>query len=176
MPDPGLSEALAEAYASAPDGVVILDTLEIWHPAFTTALRIVADGAALDARIEAGAPRDAGELVTFVPLAFRLRPPESAPEAPGVLEAEIDTANREIVAEIDAAVVTLDPIQIIWRRYIASTAEDGPDYVVPGLTVRSVSAGVVRMTAQAAWQDLVNERFPRLIYSRDQFPTLELGG
>jgi hypothetical protein len=175
MPDPALSAALAEAYASVPDGTVILDTLEVWHPAFTQPLRIVADGRALEARLEADAPRDAGALVGFVPLAFRLRPPEATPDAPGVLEAEIDTAGREIVAEIDAAVATLDPIEIVWRRFIAATALDGPEYVVRGLTLRTVSAGVARMTATAAWADLVNERFPRLTYTRERFPTLEFG-
>ncbi|EPX84564.1 hypothetical protein ruthe_02109 [Rubellimicrobium thermophilum DSM 16684] len=176
MPDPALSAALAEAYASVPDGVVVLDTLEIWHPAFTTALRIVADGSALAARLEADAPRDPGALVTFIPLAFRLRPPEISPEAPGVLEAEIDTAGREIVAEIDRAVATLDPIEIVWRRFVADRADDGPDYVVGGLTLRSVSATPFRLVAQAGWVDLVNERFPRLVYDRERFPTLEARG
>lgn len=175
MPDPALSAALAEAYASVPDGVVILDTLEVWHPAFTTPLRIVADGSALHARLEADAPRDAGAIVTFIALAFRLRAPEASPEAPGVLEAEIDTAGREIVAEIDRAVATLDPIAIIWRRFIAGTAADGPDSVVRGLTLRSVSATPVRLVALAGWTDLVNERFPRLVYDRERFPTLEFG-
>ena len=35
MPDPALSEAIREAYASAPADVVVLHTLEIWHPSFT---------------------------------------------------------------------------------------------------------------------------------------------
>ncbi|QLQ18683.1 MAG: DUF1833 family protein [Exiguobacterium profundum] len=39
MPD--LSEALREAYASAPVGLVIHDTLEFWHPAFATPIRVV---------------------------------------------------------------------------------------------------------------------------------------
>jgi hypothetical protein len=34
MPDPALSEAIREAYASAPADVVVLHTLEIWHPSF----------------------------------------------------------------------------------------------------------------------------------------------
>ena len=34
MPDAALSEALREAYASAPSNVVILHTLEIRHPDF----------------------------------------------------------------------------------------------------------------------------------------------
>jgi hypothetical protein len=66
MPDPTISDALAEAYASAPSDQVIYHTLEIWHPAFTLPIRIVRDYVALDARIEAGAVRDAGAMVTFV--------------------------------------------------------------------------------------------------------------
>jgi Domain of unknown function (DUF1833). len=173
MPDPLVSEALAEAYASPPDGCVILETLEIWHPAFTAALRIVADHRALDARLEDGAPRQAGEVVTFIPLAFRLRPPEAVAEAPGVLEAEIDATGREIIAELEAASVSLAPVEVIWRRYIEAMAADGPDYVVGGLRVRSASATPGRLVARAGWHDLLGERFPRLVYARDRFPTLE---
>lgn len=175
MPDPLVSAALAEAYASAPDGAVVLDTLEIWHPAFTQALRIVADDRALDARLEADAPREGGEVVSFIPLGFRLRPPEAIAEAPGVLEAEIDATGREILVELEAAAVSLDPVEVIWRRFVAAAALDGPDYVVGGLTVRSASATPARLVAQAGWHDLTGERWPRLVYSRDRFPTLEDG-
>ncbi|MFN3641800.1 MAG: hypothetical protein ACK4TB_02605 [Gemmobacter sp.] len=72
--------------------------------------------------------------------------------------------------------VTLDPIEIVWRRFLAATALDGPDYVVRGLRLRSVSATPQQLVAQAGWQDLVNERFPRLVYDRERFPTLEYGG
>jgi hypothetical protein len=175
MPDPALSAALAEAYASVPAGLVILDTLEIWHPDFSTPLRIVADQVAFDGRLEPGAPRNAGQVVTFIPLAFRLRPPELSAEAVPVVEAEIDATDRLIVAEIDRAAASLDPVDIIWRRWIAATADDGPEYVVGGLTLRSASATPGRLVATAGWSDLLNERFPRLEYSREQFPTLEYG-
>ena len=45
MPDPSLSAAIREAYASAPADVVVLHTLEIWHPAF------VEDGVARPIRV-----------------------------------------------------------------------------------------------------------------------------
>ena len=45
MPDPALSAAIREAYASAPADVVILHTLEVWHPAF------VEDGVAKPIRV-----------------------------------------------------------------------------------------------------------------------------
>ena len=34
MPDPSLTQAIQEAYASAPSDVVILHTLELRHPEF----------------------------------------------------------------------------------------------------------------------------------------------
>lgn len=45
MPDPALSAALAEAYASAPADVVVLHTLELWHPSF------IEDGVAKPIRV-----------------------------------------------------------------------------------------------------------------------------
>ncbi len=82
MPDPSLSQAIKEAYAAAPSGVVILHTLELRHPSFvdddgnTTAIRVVRDHADLTARLESGVLReswpatliDDGDIVTFVAL------------------------------------------------------------------------------------------------------------
>jgi len=76
MPDPALSAALAEAYAAAPSDVVVLHTLELRHPAFRddngnpTAIRVVRDHADLVARLEASAPLNPVEMVTFTALAF----------------------------------------------------------------------------------------------------------
>ena len=60
MPNTLLSEALREAYASAPSDVVILHTLELRHPSFLDddgqpiAIRVVRDNQDLTARLEAG--------------------------------------------------------------------------------------------------------------------------
>lgn len=40
-PDPALSAALREAYASASVDEVIHHTLELWHPAFTAPIRVI---------------------------------------------------------------------------------------------------------------------------------------
>ena len=87
MPDPALEQAIREAYASAPADTVILHTLELRHPAFAdddgrpTAIRVVRDHVDLTARLEAGAPLDAGEAVRFVALAFELELPPVDPGA-----------------------------------------------------------------------------------------------
>ena len=55
MPDPSLSDAIIEAYATAPTDQVIYHTLELWHPIFTAPIRVVRDNAAISAMIEASA-------------------------------------------------------------------------------------------------------------------------
>ena len=52
MPDDTLSLAIKEAYASAPSNLVIHHTLEIWHPNFTTPIRVVRDNVDLSAKLE----------------------------------------------------------------------------------------------------------------------------
>ena len=55
MPDPSLSAAIKEAYASAPTDTVILHTLELRHPDFVAPIRDVNDHANLTATLEATA-------------------------------------------------------------------------------------------------------------------------
>ena len=94
MPDPALSAAIAEAYASAPVDQVVYHTLEIWHPSFSVPIRVVRDTEALDARIEAGAARDAGEVVTFTAYAFDVVPPDQTAEGVPQAATQIATAGR----------------------------------------------------------------------------------
>lgn len=173
MPDPALTEALRQAYASAGVDAPCADTLELWHPAFTAPVRVAAGGTTIDARLEEDAPRDAGEVVSFVGIPFRLVPPEVTPEGAPELRVEIDNVDRELAAQLDLAAAAPQPVELIWRRYLLPTLDDGPDYVVRGLHLRTVSAGLLRVTATAGWPDLVNERFPRLDYRIEQFPTLD---
>ncbi|MGN2393239.1 DUF1833 family protein, partial [Pelomicrobium sp. G1] len=60
MPDPALTAAIREAYASAPANEIVYHTLELRHPSFTQPLRVVRDWDTLTARLEESAPVDAG--------------------------------------------------------------------------------------------------------------------
>ena len=52
-----LTTALREAYASAPTDVVIYHTLELYHPSFTQAIRVVRDFEPLQATLERERPQ-----------------------------------------------------------------------------------------------------------------------
>lgn len=174
MPDPALSAAIQEAYASAPVDQVIYHTLELWHPAFSEPIRVVRDFNALDARIEAGAARNAGAVVTFVAFAFDVVPPDQTTSGVPQCIIEIDNVDRTILAQIDLAVMTAEPITAIYRAYLSDALLDGPENDPPmELTLISVSATPFRIRATAGFPDLVNLKFPKLDYELETFPGLQ---
>jgi hypothetical protein len=72
-----ITEALAEVYASNPQGEVVLTTLELRHSSFIdeagnpAPIRVVADYSDLVAKLERDAPLNAGQNVTFTAVAFQ---------------------------------------------------------------------------------------------------------
>lgn len=172
MPDPALSAALAEAYASAPTDEVIYHTLEIRHAAFTQPIRVVRDHADLTARLEASAPQDAGLEVTFVGFAFDLVRPEVSATGVPQCTIEIDNVSREILANIELAMTSIEPIEVTYREYLGSDLL-GPQNDPPmTLTLTGITADVFRVRATASFADIGNRRFPREEYSAERFPGL----
>lgn len=172
MTDTTLSQALKEAYASAPANVVIYHTLELRHPAFTTPIRVVRDFVPLVATLEATAPVDPGAAVTFAAFAFELTKPDVNPSGVPQITIEIDNVDRSIVANIEAALTTTDLVTVTYREYI-STDLSAPQNNPPlTLTIMSVSATVFKVTAVAGFPDMQNKRFPTTEYDSTVFPGL----
>lgn len=172
MPDSTLSQAIKEAYASAPDTDVAYHTLEIYHPSFTTPIRVVRDFVDLSAKLESTAPRDASTYVTFVGYAFDIVPPEVSSTGVPTLQITIDNVARDIMAGLEQAVMTSTPITVIYRMFLASDLT-GPQNNPPmALTIISISADVFKVTATATFGDLVNKKFPSVLYNIETFPGL----
>jgi hypothetical protein len=205
MPDPALSAAIREAYASAPADVIVLHTLEIWHPAFVedgiakpirvvrnfedtatwlalggAGVQAVLDGldeearrkVGLIARLEAGAPRDAGLLVPFVALGFELElPPVDTIPVPEIV-VTLDNVGREIAKHLDAAAVSQERIEVTYRPYL-STDIEGPQ-MDPSMTMTlsEVEVDVFRVTGRARVLDIGNKAFPSEIYTIRKYPGL----
>jgi len=173
MPDPALSAAIREAYASAPVETIIYHTLEIWHPSFSDPIRVVRDRDPLDARLEAGAPRDAGAVVTFAAYAFDVIPPEQTTTGAPQCVIEIDNVSREISSAIDLAVSEPDPITVIYRAFLSDALDEGPETDPPlELTLITVTADMFKVRATAGFPDLLNRAFPDLRYTAEDFPGL----
>lgn len=200
MPDPNLQQAIREAYASAPAGVVTLPTVEIRHPTFTAPIRVVrnhpdtATWLALDetavqavldtldadtlalvglvAKLEASAPANAGEMVAFVALAFDFDLPSVKNTAMPEMTLTMDNVGREISDALELATTSETPIEATYRPYL-STDIDGPQ-LDPALhlTLSEAQATPSRATARARISNMGNRTFPSVVYTAAKFPGL----
>lgn len=172
MPDFTLSDALEEAFASAPATEVVLHTLEFRHPSFTTPIRVVRDHIDFTARLESSAPVDPGAEVTFVRMAFDFVLPEIGKGGAPEIEISLDGVSGEIIGYLDVAANSPDLIEVTYRQYLASDRM-GPQNNPPlTLVVRSVSADVFRVRAKAGYGDFANRKFPAEVYDTERFPGL----
>lgn len=166
MPDTTLSQAIKEAYASAPSDVVVYHTLEINHPAFDQPIYVVRDWQDLNAQLEDGTP------VTFLRFAFNLVKPEVSSTGVPQCTIEIDNCSREILANVQLAMGSTSLITVTYREYI-STDLSGPQNDPPMTMVLSnITADVFKIRATASFGDLNNKRFPNEEYTAERFPGL----
>lgn len=175
MPDPYLSEAIKEAYASAPVDTIIYHTLEIIHSDFTEPIRIVRDFNELTATLEDTAPYNPGEEVTFIPYAFEFQPPEINTQGVVQCQIEIDNVDRVIFSALDTAITSYSILELIYRGYLSDDLT-GPQNDPPlRMTITSVSAGVSKITATASFGNFANRKFPNYTYTTENFPYLTNG-
>ena len=179
MDDPWAA-AIAEAYASAPADVTPLDTLEIRHPALVDEeenpdpIRLVLDTRDWSLKLEAGAVLQPGETVTFHKSVWDIDLPDSADGVP-TARLSVDAVNRQVIAALEQIVTIRAPVDVTYRAYIApaeGAPAPEPGWVIDGLKGRSVEATTQRMTAQLTFDLLGNRAFPRLLYTRAEFPGL----
>lgn len=172
MPDSTLSQAIREAYASAPVDVIPYDTLELRHSAFTAPIRVVAAHDNLTATLEADAPVDGGEAVLFVGYAFAFRRPEVSMSAVPEIEIVIDNVSGEIIDNIEASLETTEVIEMTYRPYV-STDLSAPQMDPPmTVTISHIEAINGTVTARATFGDLGNQLFPSEAYTAQRFPGL----
>lgn len=173
MPDPTLSEALREAYATAATDEVIYHTLELWHPSFSQPIRVVRDYVNIDAMIEATAARDAGTIVPFTAYAFDVTPPDQSARAEPQCTIVIDNISRDILAQVELAMTEDDKVIVIYRSYLSNSLEAGPANDPPlEMELKTISANPLQLSATAGFPNLIDKRFPALDYDMETFAGL----
>lgn len=200
MPNPALEEAFREACAVAPAGLVTLHTFELSHPSFTDPIRVVrnhpdtatwlnlggqdvqdvldamapedVEQVGLVARLEDGAPSNAGEMVAFIALAFDFELPAIENTASPEIMIEMDNVSREIRQALDLAVESSENITVIYRPFLSDNI-NGPQWdPPPQLTLFDAKVGVMTVQGRARILDVGNKAFPNIFYDADRFPAL----
>lgn len=189
MPDPTLSDALAEAYASAPVAQPIIHTLSIYYAGL---LDEQGDGAEVyvyqgydgdrtsdegiplkDFRLEMGARFNGGEVVAFVCVPFDVRLPNVSSQGLAKGKLIIDGVSREISDHLLAAIAAGAAIEVTYRAYLTGLEDDGPQNdppIVFGL--ENVKATALQVTGDIALPNLGNKRFPGEVYTTTRFPAV----
>lgn len=184
------STALAEAYAVAPADDYVVHTLELLHPQFTDgqgnadSIRIALDNRPWELRYEATAPLFGGQVKTFEPLSMQVSLPEQSETSFGSLKLSLDNVPRTIWPKLQSAARVRASAKVIYREWVAVrnvstgvyTPSDAPDMIIDQLTMRVVTATLLRLEGNATFVDLLNKGFPRRTFSQDHFPGLFGGG
>ncbi|USN14415.1 hypothetical protein DONNERLITTCHEN_00140 [Janthinobacterium phage vB_JliS-Donnerlittchen] len=160
-----LSEALKEAYATAPAGKAIVETLELRLQG-SDSIFIYRGVEPLQMRLETG------EWVEFEPVPFQFRLPKSSETGSQSLDIQVDNVDARISDFITAARGSLSPVQVIYRPYLSDDLT-GPQMDPPlVLYMKGATITATTASAQASFIDIVNKRFPNDYYTGDRFPGL----
>lgn len=172
MPDPTLSEALKEAYASAPAERVIYITFELRHSLLLAPIRVVLGRDDIEAYLEADAPANPGELVFFHRYVFDLVRPEVGPSGVPTMTLTIDNVSRDIMAGIEATMVSQEAVVGTFREYLSDDLS-GPQNDPPmHMEVMDISADVYQITLVLGFPNYQNKRFPTIAYDAEIYTSL----
>lgn len=166
MPNPSLQDAIKEAYAIAPAGKVVLDTLEIRQTGVQDPIFIVRARNAFVAFDENNVER------TFLPLGFQLSLPTEDEDGFRSLNISVDNIGRVISDFVEIAKSEETTVEAVYRPYLSDDTS-GPQMVPPlVLFLKDIQVSSHQVTARATFMDLINKKFPSELYTRARFPSL----
>lgn len=158
--------------ASAPSGVVIVETLEVIHASFTSPIRITNQLQDFTGTLEADAPNDGGTPVTFSPAAFDLVLPNSDTGGAEVIDVSISNIDQQAADRLEEAIANPGPVTLIYRVYLSSDTSVPAIDPPTRLSVESATADVSTLRAKAKNADNINRKFPGIIYNTFDHPGL----
>lgn len=160
------TDAIKEAFASAPSDDVVLDTLEISHPDLAQTLYLVKNREDLTLSLEDSSSH------LFEGVGFRLALPPAGDNGLQDLSLTIDNVDRRITDLVRAIKASKVPAEVKYRPYLSSDLFH-PQVDVPlVLYLRNVSLTAFEAQGRASFADVLNRRFPRENYTRERFPSL----
>lgn len=177
-----LDDALKEAYASAPQELIILDTLEVHHRTFDTPIRIVRwpvtgpTPEKFNLKLENTAPVNPGKVVEFIGAPFELIPPsQSSEEVVDSFQIRVDCIDDYLDQYMENAAIDGGVITGIYRTYVKGMESQGPSSVWSGLEFDDprfegmtfvINAAIIRWAQRAYGKIYTALEYPALVAGR----------
>lgn len=163
MPHPLLSEAIREAFATCSQAINVFEVIEV--KSSVDRIFICTGFSQRTIQLETL------EEVTALPAPFKFSLPTQSSSGAAELSLDIENVDGSVVAFINAAKITGQPVEIRYRNYIEGTAT--PQNPRPlELTLVSAQATLNGVNFRASIADFVNRSFPNAFYSFALFPGL----
>lgn len=161
-----ISDALKEAYASAPINNPILETIRLIDSASGPLISMVRD------RAEHTLTLETSEDVLFEPVGFVFSLPAKSDKGLQELNLEIDNVDRRISEFVRQAAASSSVITAEYRPYLADDTST-PQWSAPlVLTLRDLRINVHKVSGKATFADIINKPFASELYTRGRFPSL----
>lgn len=121
--------------------------------------------------LEDGAPLNGGQSVLFKAIPFTAERPTFQEGVTPECVISVDNVARELAPYLDAAVIMRADVQTIYREYL-STDTSAPAYGPVTFTLKQVKVAGTQVQGTARIDDLANRKFPKLVYTIEEFPGL----
>ena len=159
------TEAAKEVATQAPDGVVMLETLNVWHP-LAGAISLVND------RTDFLGDTDNGQIL-FKASSFNLRLPQQ--DDKGVAFINVTFSNvlgngTDFLQKIP--VENPVPIKMEYRIYLNNQNPPVQGCDTLTLNVTNVEINPFQVTCRAQFKNIVNQAYPAEKYNLETFPAL----
>jgi hypothetical protein len=175
-----LQQAIKEAYASAPQDVIALHSLEVNHFTFTEPVRVIrwSSGSPEPERflckLEDDATYNPGEEVEFIGAPFELLLPEKDTESPGQFTVRVDNIGDILDEYLENAAMSGGKITAVYREFIKGEEKEGPALVWPGITLSSPRMEGQTLVMSGAVLDWLMRKFGWL-YLPHEYPGIVPG-
>lgn len=187
MPDLSLSEALAEAYASAPADRMCFDTISVTFEGMvdsggdpteayfylgTEGDRRAANQVPLkDFKIEDEAEINAGQTVEFIALPFDVQLPDVTSDGDARGKLVLDGVSKEVSSRLLFAINAGGGVRVTYRAYLEGSETEGPEKIIR-FDLGNVSINATQVSGDIVVPNRAQRRFPRELYDRARFPSL----
>ncbi len=143
-----------------------IDVIELSHPALTQSFVLAPIEQPVTVRFEDG------RQATALPIGLRVDLPDAGTNGRQDMSVSIDNVGAEVWAALETASTMAEfPVQIAWRVFLESdlSIPQAPPVL---LTVTTISVTETVVSLQATRVDIINRKWPFVVYRPDRFPGL----
>lgn len=162
----GPTAALMRWLTRAPPNLGLLEVIELSHPAWAQGFIVCNWPTPVQVTFETG------RSVTPIPLAFRVDLPDAGLQGRQDMQITLDNVGGELWNALEQAIAMPQfPIAVTHRLFLSTTLT-APQAQPVALTVTSIAATPVAVQLTAERSDLINRKWPTVVYRAERWPGL----